>query len=377
MKIILKSLTRKLFLNFLLVGGVIFGVYYYFYFTEAESVHYYYLIGSLGGLSVLFLFLYYYQAYRPLKVILRQMQALLAGKKYKRIYTKRIDEYGILAHFFNQVTAGLGEVSLDLKDRERMLDELTIASQLQRDILPLKNSDVDGLQISAKNKAATEVGGDSFNFFTKKGKTYIYIGDVTGHGVSAGLIMTMVNSLMSVFTDMYSDAFDVVVNVNHYIKRHIKKAMFMTMVLLSWDNDKKTMSYVGAGHEHIIVYSASTGRCDAIVSGGVALGMVPDNSKIIKEKNLALEEGDVVVLFTDGITEARNPEGDLFGLENLKKAVVEYAQEYSADGINYHIARDVSNFMKDHKQDDDMTLLVMKRTSKTSEKNSENISTIW
>ncbi|MBT7736069.1 SpoIIE family protein phosphatase [Candidatus Peregrinibacteria bacterium] len=365
-----------MFFNFLLVSGLIFGAYYYGVQGDIESVDYYYLLGSLGVLSFLFLFLYYWQAYRPLRATLRQMQALLAGKPYQQIFTRRTDEYGILAHFFNQVTAGLGEVSSDLKDRRRMIDELTIASQLQRDILPLSSSDVDGLQISAKNRPATEVGGDSFNIFTKKGKTYIYIGDVTGHGVSAGLIMTMVNSLMSVFSDLHDTAYDVMVQVNKYIKQHIKKAMFMTMVLLSWDNLNKKMTFVGAGHEHILVYRAATGQVDAVLSGGVALGMVPDNSKIIKEKQLELEEGDVVILFTDGITEARNKDGELFGLESLKKAIVEYAPEYSADGINYHIAKDASNFMKGHKQDDDMTLIVMKR-SDTSVEKSEDTSTSW
>lgn len=377
MNILLKSLSRKLFLNFLFTSAFIFGAYYFAVRGEIDYVHYYYLLGSLVVLSAVFLFLYYWQAYRPLRIILRQMQALLAGKPYQRIFTKRVDEYGILAHFFNQVTAGLGEVSFDLKDRKRMLDELTIASQLQRDILPLKSSDVDGLQISAKNRPATEVGGDSFNIFTKKSKTYVYVGDVTGHGVSAGLIMTMVNSLMSVFSDLHDTAYDVLVQVNRYIKQHIKKAMFMTMVLLSWDNDKKKMTFVGAGHEYILVYRSQTGQIETVLSGGVALGMIPDNSKVIKEAELALDEGDVVVLYTDGITEARNKDGELFGLEALKKSILEYAPDYSAEGINYHVARDVSNFMKSHKQDDDMTLIVMKRVSDTVASKSEDTSTTW
>ena len=167
-----------------------------------------------------------------MKKVLYQMQALIAGKPYKRVFTNRIDEVGILAHFFNQVTKGLGKVSFDIKDRERMLDELTIASQLQSDILPIKTPQVDGLQIVAKNRPATELGGDSFNVFDAKGKTYIYIGDVTGHGVAAGLIMTMVYTLVSVFSDIYDNAYDILVNVNKNVKKYVKKAMFMTMVTL-------------------------------------------------------------------------------------------------------------------------------------------------
>ncbi|MBI4235009.1 SpoIIE family protein phosphatase, partial [Candidatus Peregrinibacteria bacterium] len=321
----------------------------------------------LGAILAFFLFAvvyYYLSIFRPLKNILFQMQALISGKTYKKIFTKRIDEIGILAYFFNAVTKGLSEVSYDIKDRERMKDELTIAAKLQRDSFPLENPCVPGLQIVAKNKPATELGGDSFNMFTHGDKTFIYIGDVTGHGVAAGLIMTMVNSLVTVFLDTGLNVLDIVIHLNKYIKKHVKKAMFMTMVMLCWDHKNQKLTYVGAGHEHIVVYRASSGKCDAILTGGVALGMVPDNSKIVAEKEIELADSDVVVLYTDGITEARNKADVLYGLAGLQKAVKEYAPQYSAEGINFHLAKDVSDYMEGHVQDDDMTLIVLKRDVK-------------
>lgn len=316
---------------------------------------------------IFFLIVYFVDVMNPLRSVITQIQALLSGKPYKNIYSTRVDEIGILAHFFNQVTKGLGKVSLDLKDRERMIDELSIASQLQRDILPLESPIIPGLQIIAKNKPATEVGGDSFNMLTAKNKTYIYLGDVTGHGVAAGLVMTMVNSLVNVFVDISDSPYEVIVKVNKYIKKHVKKAMFMTMVMLCWDHEKKKMTYVGAGHEYILVYHSSSGECEAIMSGGVAIGMVPDNSKIVSEKEIELEDGDFILLYSDGITEARNPEGELYAINRLKEQFKEYASQYSVEGINYHIAKDVTLFMKDHVQDDDMTLIVMQKTDKTPE----------
>lgn len=361
-----KSAIRKMFFILLLFCLPLAGVYYYFYSSGQTTVPYYVFIGALFALLLLFTVVFWTNISRPLKTVLYQVQALLAGKQYKRIYTNRIDEIGILAHFFNQVTSGLGKVSGDLKDRERMIDELTIASQLQRDILPLNNSNVPGLMIVAKTKPATEVGGDSFNLFTVKGKTYVYVGDVTGHGVAAGLMMTMVNSLVSVFSDLYGTAYGIIVNVNKYIKRHVKKSMFMTMVMLSWDHTAKKMTYVGAGHEHILVYKADSGQCEAILSGGIALGMIPDNSKVIKELDIPLNNGDFVVLYTDGITEARNAAGEQYGLERLKSAIKEYATQYSAEGVNFHIAKDLSAYMKDTVQSDDITLIVMQRDDKVT-----------
>lgn len=355
MRFIRKALGRKFVLLLLLLGALDVAVVFYY----PEYFKYAVVLSFLG-----FAGFYYWEILRPLSLVMREVQALLSGKSYRKVYTERVDEFGVLGYFFNKVTESFSEVSYDIKDRRRMIDELSVAAQLQKDILPANASlDIQGLEVVAKNRPATELGGDSFNFFTVKGKTYIYIGDVTGHGVAAGLIMTMVNSLISVFADLYESPYDILVNVNRYIKRHVKKAMFMTLVMLCWDNEKKTLSFVGAGHEHILVYRAASGVCDAILSGGVALGMVPDNSKVISEKPLALEEGDMVILYSDGITEAKNKAGELFGLDRLKQLVVEYAPDYSPEGVHYKIAKTVSEYMEGHGQDDDITLIVMKKDS--------------
>lgn len=366
MSFIGKSISRKFLFYYLVLLVLLVGLFYLLYergvfasFSTSDLLMYFFFFFAALGVAIVLI--YYFHVFRPLKLILEQIQALLSGKPYKNIYTNRIDEIGIFAYFFNQVTKGFGKVSQDIEDRDRMLSELNIASQLQRDILPLINPVVPGLQVVAKTKPATELGGDSFNFVEMQDKTYIYIGDVTGHGVAAGLIMTMVHSLINVFSGFSKSSYEIIVNVNKYIKKHVKKTMFMTMVMLSWDHVSKQMTYVGAGHEHILVYRADSGQCEAILSGGVALGMVPDNSKVVSEAPLPLNNGDVIVLYSDGITEARNSSDELFGLERLKQLVVEYAPQYSAEGINYHAARDVVAFMGNAKQLDDMTLIVLKR----------------
>ncbi|MEK7673334.1 MAG: PP2C family protein-serine/threonine phosphatase [Patescibacteria group bacterium] len=332
--------------------------------------------GILAANLLVVLLIYYFDFSKPMKKLLVEMEALLSGKPYKKIFTSRLDEIGVLAFFFNQVTSSLSEVSYDIKDRNRLIDELTVAAELQREILPLISPTVKGLQLVAKTKPATEVGGDIFNFISRNGKTYIYMGDVTGHGVAAGLIMTMATSLMSVFADIYTSPYDILVNVNKYIKRHVKKTMFLTLVMLCWDEAQEKMTFVGAGHEYILVYRAAEGICEAVLSGGVALGMVPDNSKIIKESEIKLNDGDFIILYSDGIVEARNQAGELYGLERLKQSVIQYASQYSAEGLNYHVATEVSNFNKGHIQDDDMSLIVIKR-DKTLNAVTVDTSTNW
>ncbi len=378
MKFLQKSVVIKLVLWFIILGALVGGVSVYFYMSGEQMVPVKVLLVGLVIFAILIVSSVLFSVVRPLRIIISQVQALLAGKPYKKIYTTRVDEIGVLAYFFNQVTTGLGEVSSDIEDRERMLDELTIASQLQQEILPEKSISLPGLQIVAKTKPATEVGGDSFDFVKVADKTYIYIGDVTGHGVPGGLIMTMVNAFVEVFADSMGSAREIIINVNKYIKRRIRKAMFMTMVMLCWDSKAQKMTYVGAGHEHILVYHADTGECEAILSGGVALGMLPDNSEVAVEKEILLKDGDFIVLYSDGITEARNSEGMQFGLENLKRSVIEYAPEYSAEGLNYHIARDVSHFMKGQTQLDDMTLIVIRKDKNILESSAlEDSSITW
>ncbi len=356
-----KSIIRKLFIYLLAFGGVISGVTFYFFMADTQMIPFYILPISLGIFLFLFLLFYILSFARPLRAIVAQMQAVISDEHFLKIYTKRVDEIGVIAHFFNKVTEGLGAANEGIEDHDRMLDELNVASQLQADILPKQNVNLPGLQIVAKNRPATELGGDIFDYVTSNNKTYIYIGDATGHGVAAGLIMSMVNAFVRVFSDIHDNAKDVLVSVNKHLKQRLKKTMFMTVVMLCYNHKSGKMTYVGAGHEYILVYRAATGVCEAIQSGGVALGMLPDNSKNVVEKEISLEDGDFIALYTDGITEARNKTGEQYGLDRVKKSMIEYAKEYSAEGVNYRIARDVSQFMEGTVQADDMTLIVMKR----------------
>jgi serine phosphatase RsbU (regulator of sigma subunit) len=360
MRFLKKSLGRKIFFLFFIWILIVGGGVYYLYRTGEGMIPFYVFVGVVAASLLFLLLLLFFFFTRPFKVVMNEVQALLSGDSYKRIFTSRVDEVGILAHFFNQVTKGLAKASTNLKEGERMTEELNVAAQLQQDVLPKESIVVPGLQISAKNRAATEIGGDLFDFVTANDKTFIYVGDATGHGTAAGLIMTRVNALLNVFTDTYNTAYDLIFNINKYIKKKIFRPMYMTMVMLCWDHHEQKMTYVGAGHEHIIVYRILNNICDVFPSGGIALGMVPDNKKIIVEKEIPLSDGDVVVIFSDGITEARNISGELFGLERLKDAVLQYGGDGGAEKINYGISSNVSDFIKGHSQDDDMTLIVMK-----------------
>jgi serine phosphatase RsbU (regulator of sigma subunit) len=368
-----KSLLRRIFLYFSAAGLLMLAALF------VISTQNFSILALTLFLSLCCTFgLVWFLISHPLQAVLEQIRSLLTGRSYRKIFTRRIDEIGVIAHFFNEVTKNFERVSGQIREGKRMLSELQIASEIQKEILPLQSPQIPGLDIVAKTRPAVELGGDNFDFITEKDNTYIYIGDVTGHGVPAALIMIMVHTLIHTFVEIYENAYQVVVQTNRRLKTRIKSTMFMTMLMLRWNNTTQKMTYVGAGHEHLLIYRAAKGECEVKMSGGIALGMVADNSKIIKELDLQLGKGDIIVLYSDGIIEARNMAGEMFGLERLKKAVEIYAPQYSSEGIVHHIARDFSRFVEEHIQEDDVTLIAVRYTGTESQNEaSVSESTRW
>lgn len=360
MKLFERSLLSRVFVYFFLFSILITVTVFYFYSADYKTLDLTVFVCSLFVFLLYFLLVYLFEIVQPFQIILKEIKNLLTGRKYNRIYTKRVDEIGTIAHFFNEVTKNLEKISGQLKEGKRMLGELEVAAQIQKDILPVETPHIPDLDIDAKTRPAVEVGGDNFDFIVQKDNTYIYIGDVTGHGVPAALVMTIVHTLITSFVEFYDNAFNVVVQTNRKLKARIKSTMFMTMLMLRWNHTTQKMTYVGAGHEHLLIYRADKGQCEVRMTGGIALGMVADNSKIIKEIDLPLAKDDVIILYTDGIIEGRNMAGEMYTLERLKKSVEIYAPQYGSEGIVYHVARDFSRYVQEHVQEDDITLIAIR-----------------
>ena len=218
--------------------------------------------------------------HKPLKKILAEMKALLVGKNFRKIYTTRTDEIGIIGHFFNKITDSLETVSNDLKEHKRITGELNVAQKIQQDLIPKEAPYIPGIEITAKTKPAAEIGGDTFDFLPQENQTYFYIGDVSGHGLPSGLVMIMVDSLTKALSTAAKTAKELVISINKLLKPRLRTNMFMTMVMFRWEHSTRKLFYTGSGHERIIHYKKSEGKCNAMVSGGIALGMLPDISKV-------------------------------------------------------------------------------------------------
>jgi serine phosphatase RsbU (regulator of sigma subunit) len=328
------------------------------------------------GMNYFLLSMYYF---KPLRHLCSQVAAVLAGKDYSKINFKTTDEFGLLGMFFNQVTSNIEKVSTYLKEGSRMASELALARDIQKSVLPTALPVVPGLDIVSKTRPAEEVGGDSFDIEMHNEEYYFYIGDVTGHGAPAGLVMMMVNTLFDVFLSTVSNTKELAVKVNNTLKPRVNSTLFMTTSFFRWNPVDKKMFYTGCGHENIIIYRAAEGISEVTPAGGIALAMADDIETIVAEKEIILNDQDIMVLYSDGITEAVASSGELYGLERLKLAVNKFG--HLGDSLNLFeaLSKEVQEFVGDALQKDDMTLFVIRKSDVVSANvGSENlVSTKW
>lgn len=367
MKFIRNSLTAKAIFLFTTLVVILSVIGVILLRKEIVTIPLHLFIAGFFVLLVLILVIFLIDVVKPLNQLTKQVKGLLTGNQYQRIEPTTIDEIGVFTHFFNEITRDLEKISYDVKERRRMSSELDIAAQIQKNVLPKEAPNLQGLDIVAKTKSAAEVGGDSFDFLTSpdNNQNFIYIGDVTGHGVPAGLIMVMVDTLIhSLVAAGVNNSKDILVNTNTLLTPRIGANLFMTLVMLRWDVNLQKMFYTGAGHEHILIYKAKTEEVQSSRAGGIALGMIPNNSKVIHEKEIPIEVGDVIVLYTDGLTEAKNTTGEMYGIERMSESLKKHGYMPSAESIFDHITKDFSNFVNEYVQIDDTTMIVMKYVGK-------------
>jgi sigma-B regulation protein RsbU (phosphoserine phosphatase) len=363
---------RLIFLNILLSS--VFVALGHF-----EIIIYKYLLFSYIFLLLFFNIIYFNKFFfSPLYLVCKEIAAILAGNSYQSLSIKTKDEFGLIAMFFNQVTKNIENVSQIIKEGSRMANELALASQIQKSVLPKEIPLVDGLDIVAKTRPAEEVGGDSFDIELNNGEYYFYLGDVTGHGAPAGLVMIMVNTLFDVFLSTVTNTKDLTVIINNQLKPRVNSSFFMTASFFRWLPVDKKLYYTGAGHENIIIFRANEGISQVFPAGGIALAMADDITTIVEEKEIELGDQDIIVLYSDGITEAVNPNGELLGLERLRISVNKHGHLGSSLEVFEKISLDVQSFVGDAIQKDDMTLFVIRKNNIGSQDRSENlVSTKW
>jgi sigma-B regulation protein RsbU (phosphoserine phosphatase) len=244
----------------------------------------------------------------------------------------------------------------EVADKERLKQELEIASRIQTGILP-RTLAVRGLEIAATMRPATEVGGDYYDVVPTTDGCWIGIGDVAGHGLPSGLVMVMIQSGVAALARQEPDAppgrLLCVLNelLFENIRGRLRQDEHATLVLIRYRADGR-LTFAGA-HEQIIV-CRTDGRCELVDTPGAWVGGMPELPPP-PEGAATLRPGDVMLLYTDGVVEARNTQRESFGLERLC-AELSRVREQSVEGIRDHLLEKVMRWVE--VQDDDVTLLV-------------------
>ena len=245
----------------------------------------------------------------------------------------------------------------------RLGAEVEVARQIQMMVLPT-NEELGGineLEIAAFMEPADEVGGDYYDVLQLDDRVKIGIGDVTGHGLESGVLMLMVQSVAVALQEQGpSDPRQFLATLNSAICRNIRRTQtdkHLTLSFLDFEHDRVTLS---GQHEELIVLKGD-GSCEVIdtVDLGFPIGLEADIERFIETKDIPFEKGDLIVLYTDGVTEAESPEGELFGMDRL----VASASRHRAPGASRvleGILADLKAHIGTQTVHDDITLLVVR-----------------
>ncbi|MDR2999803.1 MAG: SpoIIE family protein phosphatase [Fibromonadaceae bacterium] len=258
---------------------------------------------------------------------------------------------------FAAIILSTSRMAAQKNENLRMSMELISGNVIQNSLFTHDIPQIDGIDVSFLMLPAKEIGGDYYDFFEKDDKLGVVIGDVSGKGVSAGLLVAIMQTYLQNKYKEEDDLKKLIVGLNDYLSRKIENGMFVTLLFFEWDSRQNKLRYVSCGHEHILHFRSKSQTIERIRSGGLALMMDSDIEPYIKDCELAVEEGDSVILYTDGITETFNTSREIFGLERF----VNFFENHpiNRNSVEKQLPRLLEDWRGEAMQSDDITCVLM------------------
>ncbi len=249
-------------------------------------------------------------------------------------------------------------------EKKRLDHDLEIARDIQRILLPSEAPAINGFQISGLNVPARQVSGDYFDYIRVDDERLgVAIADVSGKGVPASLIMAICRSVLRAEAARNPSPADVLRKVNRQLYPDIKEDMFISMAYLILDHQRDGVTLARAGHDAPLLYKRHSQTVTPIKPPGMVVGIDSGNvfDRLTADFAVPLERDDCLVLYTDGVTEALNTDGDEFGLDRMIQSVRASATE-GAQTIVKRIIEDVRSFIGSVPQNDDITVIAIRKT---------------
>ena len=279
-----------------------------------------------------------------------------SGNLEVRLKPAGSNEISNLMGSFNKMVDGL-------KHRDQMRRSLEVAREVQQNLLPGKNPEIEGLDIAGRSVYCDETGGDYFDFIDLNheddGRLAVVIGDVSGHGISSALLMASTRAFLRQRAALPGTAADIVSDVNGQFCRDVAESgSFMSMFYLTIDRSKSGLRWVRAGHDPAVLYDPELESLSELKGPGIALG-VDEHFRFEEHSRSDLRDGQIILLGTDGIWEARNPAGEMFGKESMYTLLTLHHNKPSAHILD-EILHALTEFQQGATVEDDVTLIVIK-----------------
>jgi sigma-B regulation protein RsbU (phosphoserine phosphatase) len=296
----------------------------------------------------------------PLKSTSGVLGLLVAANKEARAGTEPLadNDVRLLELFAIQVTVALeyARLTQESLERDRMRRELEVAAVIQGHLYPQEFPDFPGFRLAARSSSSRQVAGDTYDVMLRSGVLIVTITDVSGKGVGAGMIASGVQAGVRLLADADLPLEELALRINTYLEGATATNRFATFAMVRlWPDGR--MSAVNAGHCPVLVRRRS-GAIEQIISSGLPLGILTEARHT--EETIYLEPGDLVVLYTDGLTEAEDPDEEEFGVERVAD-VVASVNDSDADSVCETLLGAVHAHACGRPLQDDATLLVVER----------------
>ncbi|MDH4156531.1 MAG: SpoIIE family protein phosphatase [candidate division Zixibacteria bacterium] len=315
----------------------------------------------------------------PIARITQRVRRFTSGDLESELPLEGAEEFFEISRAFNEMMTRVSQDRKNIIAREKMAKEIEVASQVQKTLLPHKLPHLPGLQLGTFYRAASVIGGDLYDVFQIGFDRYcLVVADVSGKGVPASLVMSMLRTVIQIHASRQSSSRDVLIKVNNYLHSNIPPGMFITVMLAIYDAARREINFVSAGHNPMIYFRAASGEVSRVNPAGMPLGVpTSDGTSFadrLEEYRLILGEDDLFFIFTDGITEAVDRDKNQYGMERLVSFISRnLAQQRRPDvaGLSNDLVRELDDFAGFASPVDDMTFIVARSASNVGGSDSE------
>ncbi|MCU0640159.1 MAG: anti-sigma factor antagonist [Candidatus Krumholzibacteria bacterium] len=314
------------------------------------------------GLALIYLLISVFV--KPIQDLTDGVRAIGEGALVDGIHIDGPEEIGAIASAFNEITAKFRDAQKNVVEQERLQKEMQVAQEIQHSLLPGKVPQISGYDIASLYRAAKEVGGDYYDFVSVGDDSLgVVVADVSGKGVPGSLVMTMIRTALRMEARGSLSAAEVMSRMNDFVTEDMKKGMFVTIFYLILDSKNRIISYASAGHNPMILYRAETDETFFLNPRGFPVGIsLPDDTlfrRSIDVEKIKLKKDDMLVIYTDGVTEAMNEARQQYGEDRLIEIIKKNGRltpEQFIDKLN----EDIKVFTGDYPQNDDITVVAIK-----------------